>query len=68
MMEVKIDNFFVSGYGIVLFFEDQLVVKGLQEVFSSYKDNFFGWLLQIFVMYQLVVWMMLEDVGFGVFL
>lgn len=38
--EAKIDNSFASGYGTVLFFEDQSVVKGLQEAFSSYKDNF----------------------------
>jgi len=37
--EAKIDNSFASGYGTVLFFEDQSVVKGLQEAFSSYKDN-----------------------------
>ena len=40
--EAKIDNSFASGYGTVLFFEDQSVVKGLQNAFSSYKDNFRG--------------------------
>ena len=63
--EAKIDNSFASGYGTVLFFEDQSVVKGLQEAFSSYKDNFPGWSLQTSAMHQLAVWTMLEDVGFG---
>ena len=35
--ESKIDGAFASGYGSVLFFEDQSVVKGLQEAFPSYK-------------------------------
>ena len=38
--EEKIDNSFACGYGTVLFFEDQKVVKGLQEAFPSYQDNF----------------------------
>ena len=63
--EAKIDNSFASGYGTGLFFEDQSVVKGLQEAFSSYKDNFPGWSLQTSAMHQLAVWTMLEDVGFG---
>ena len=60
--EAKIDNSFASGYGTVLFFEDQSVVKGLQEAFSSYKDNFPGWSLQTSAMHQLAVWTMLEEV------
>ena len=52
-------------YGTVLFFEDQKVVKGLQEAFPSYQENFPGWSLQTSAMHQLAVWVMLEDVGFG---
>ena len=33
-------NGFANGYGTILFFEDQSVVKGLQEKFVSYADNF----------------------------
>jgi len=44
--EEKIDNSFACGYGTVLFFEDQKVVKGLQEAFPSYQENFPGWSLQ----------------------
>lgn len=38
--EEKIDHSFACGYGTVLFFEDQKVVKGLQEAFPSYQENF----------------------------
>ena len=63
--EEKIDNSFACGYGTVLFFEDQKVVKGLQEAFPSYQENFPGWSLQTSAMHQLAIWVMLEDVGFG---
>lgn len=63
--EEKIDNSFSCGYGTVLFFEDQSVVKGLQDAFPSYQENFLGWSLQTSAMHQLAVWVMLEDVGFG---
>lgn len=63
--EQKIDHSFAAGYGTVLFFEDQLVVKGLQEAFPLYQENFPGWSLQTSAMHQLAVWVMLEDAGFG---
>ena len=63
--EEKIDHSFACGYGTVLFFEDQKVVKGLQEAFPSYQENFPGWSLQTSAMHQLAIWVMLEDVGFG---
>ena len=63
--EAKIDGSFTCGYGTVLFFEDQLVVKSLQESFVLYKDNFPGWSLQTSAMHQLTVWTMLEDCGLG---
>ena len=63
--EEKIDHSFACGYGTVLFFEDQKVVKGLQEAFPSYQENFPGWSLQTSAMHQLAMWTMLEDVGFG---
>ena len=34
---------FAAGMGTVLFFEDQNVVKGLQEQFPSYAENFPLW-------------------------
>ena len=48
-----------SGYSAIC------LAQGLQEAFSSYKDNFPGWSLQTSAMHQLAVWTMLEDVGFG---
>lgn len=58
-------NMFSAGYGTVLFFEDQSIVKGLQEKFPSYADNFPIWSLQSSGMVQYVVWTALEQEGFG---
>jgi predicted oxidoreductase (fatty acid repression mutant protein) len=63
--EAKIDHSFLAGYGTVLFFEDQNVVKGLQEQFPSYADSFPSFSLQTCAMHQLAIWTMLEDFGFG---
>lgn len=63
--ESKINGAFACGYGTVLFFEDQSVVKSLQEAFVPYKDNFPGWSLQTSAMHQLAIWTMLEDAGLG---
>lgn len=62
--EAKI-NSFRSGYGSVLFFEDQETVKGLQERFPSYSENFALWSLQSSGMLQYIVWTSLEAEGFG---
>ena len=50
--EEKIDHSFACGYGTVLFFEDQKVVKGLQEAFPAYQENFPGWSLQTSAMHH----------------
>ncbi|NDV58020.1 nitroreductase family protein [Bacteroides sp. 519] len=63
--ENKINTCFQSGYGTVLFFEDESIVKGLQKAFPSYADNFPGWSLQTSAMHQFATWTVLEDVGFG---
>ncbi len=62
--ETKI-NSFKSGYGTVLFFEDQSVVTGLQEKFSLYKDNFPIWSQHTSAMHQYVIWTGLEMEGYG---
>src|SRR5574344_2915103 len=41
--EEKINTHFLAGYGTVLYFEDQNVVKGLQEAYPAYADNFPVW-------------------------
>ncbi|WP_027415108.1 nitroreductase family protein [Aneurinibacillus terranovensis] len=62
--EQKMDAF-RSGYGTVLFFEDENVVKSFQEQFALYKDNFPIWSQQSSGMLQYVVWTSLEIEGFG---
>jgi uncharacterized protein len=58
-------NAFRSGYGSVLFFEDQSVIQGLQENYALYKDNFPIWSLQSSGMLQFIVWTSLEAEGLG---
>jgi predicted oxidoreductase (fatty acid repression mutant protein) len=58
-------NSFRSGYGTVLFFEDQSVVEGLQAAFPSYQDNFPIWSQHTSGMHQFVVWTLLENEGLG---
>ena len=58
-------NTFKNGYGTVLYFEDQDVVKSLQEQYALYKDNFPIWSLQSSGMLQFIVWAALESEGFG---
>ncbi|MFT9497082.1 nitroreductase family protein [Anaerosolibacter sp.] len=58
-------NGFGSGYGTVLFFEDQAVIEGLQKKFPSYKENFQTWSQHSAGMLQYVVWASLEVEGFG---
>ncbi|GHS90760.1 nitroreductase [Bacteroidia bacterium] len=61
----KIDGCFAAGYGTVLFFEDQSIIKGLQEQFPLYAGNFPVWSDNTAGMHQLAVWTMLEDAGLG---
>lgn len=63
--EQKIDGSFASGYGTVLFLEDESVVNGLKKSFPTYQDKFSPWSQQTSAMHQLAVWTMLEDAGLG---
>ncbi|WP_342481750.1 nitroreductase family protein [Paenibacillus sp. FSL L8-0340] len=56
---------FKAGYGSVLFFEDQTVVKSLQENFSLYADNFPVWSNQSSGILQFVVWTAFAEAGLG---
>ena len=56
---------FKAGYGTVLFFEDEAIVKSLQEKFVAYAENFPIWSHQASGMHQLVVWTGLEAEGLG---
>lgn len=56
---------FAAGLGTVLFFEDTLTIKGLQEQFPLYRDNFPVWAEQSNGMAQLAVWTALAEAGIG---
>lgn len=59
-------NSFHNGYGTLLFFEDVSIVKGLQEQFPLYAEYFPIWSQQSSGMLQYIVWVSLEQEGFGV--
>lgn len=59
-------NGFQAGYGTILFFEDQDVIKGLQEQYPTYQENFPLWSLQSSGMLQFAIWTALEEAGAGV--
>ena len=61
----KTDSF-ANGYGSILFFDDESVIKGLQERFPAYKENFPIWAQQANGMLQYLVWTSLVMEGFGV--
>lgn len=56
---------FAAGVGTVLFYEDQVVVKGLQEQFALYADNFPVWSEHSTGMAQLATWTALAEAGIG---
>lgn len=58
-------NAFGSGYGTVLFFEDNTVIESLQKQFPLYAENFPVWSQQSNGMLQHVIWTSLELEGFG---
>jgi predicted oxidoreductase (fatty acid repression mutant protein) len=60
----KLDSF-AAGAGTVLFFEDQDVVKGLQERFALYADNFPIWSEHSSGIAQYAVWTALANAGIG---
>ena len=54
---------FKNGYGTVLFFKDTDVVKGLQEQFELYADNFPDWSEQSNGIATANTWVALADKG-----
>ncbi|KZC39400.1 MULTISPECIES: nitroreductase family protein [Rhodanobacter] len=60
----KLDGF-AAGIGTVLFYEDQSVVKGMQDQFALYADNFPIWSEQSSGMAQFAVWLALTEAGAG---
>ena len=62
--KAKLDGF-AAAYGTILFFEDHNVVKGLQEQFPSYADNFPLWSEQSTGIASFAVWNALAEAGVG---
>lgn len=62
--EAKIQSF-AAGKGTVLFYEDQAVVKGLQENFVAYADNFPIWSEHSTAIAQFAVWTALAEQNIG---
>ena len=58
-------NSFAAGYGTVLFYEDQDVVKSLQEQFALYADNFPVWSVHSSAIAQFAVWTALSEQNIG---
>ncbi len=61
----KIENSFASGYGTILFYEDQSVIRKLQDQFPAYSDNFPIWSDQTSAMHQYAIWLLLKEQGLG---
>lgn len=60
----KLDSF-SAGYGTVLFYEDQDVVKSLQEKFELYAENFPVWSEHSSAIAQFAVWTALSEHNIG---
>ena len=60
----KIDSF-AAGYGTVLFYEDQNVIKDLQEQFPLYADNFPVWSEHSSAIAQFATWTALAEINIG---
>jgi len=58
-------NSVAAGYGTVLFYEDQDVVKSLQEQFALYADNFPVWSEHSSAIAQFSVWTALSEQNIG---
>lgn len=56
---------FSAGKGTVLFYEDQDIVKNLQEQFSAYAENFPVWSEHSSAIAQFAVWTALSEENIG---
>ncbi|WFD04306.1 hypothetical protein MOBT1_003013 [Malassezia obtusa] len=56
---------FAAGYGTILFFEDEKLIKGQQEAYPSYAPNFPIWSQHASGMAQIYTWTLLEAEGYG---
>lgn len=60
----KIDSF-KAGAGTILFFIDEEIVKGVQDKFPRFAEEFAGWSAQASAMLQFSVWSALRDLDIG---
>ena len=58
-------NAFAAGYGTALFYEDQNVVKSMQEQFALYADNFPVWSEHSSAIAQFATWTALAEKNIG---
>ena len=58
-------NGFAAGFGTALFYEDQAVVKALQEQFALYADNFPVWSEHSTAIAQFATWTALAEKNIG---
>lgn len=56
---------FRQGYGTILFFEDQQLIKAQQKQYPTYAPSFPIWSLHSSGMAQIYVWSGLEAAGYG---
>lgn len=61
----KIEGSFQSGHGTILYYEDQAIVKQLQEQFAAFSDNFPVWSQHTSAMHQYALWLLLREAGMG---
>ena len=62
--KARIDGF-AGGCGTILLYQDMAVVKGLQEAYAIYADNFPIWAQQASGMLKYTLWTALSAEGFG---
>lgn len=62
--QAKLDAF-AAAAGTILFFEDESVVKGLQEQFPPYAERFPIWAEHSNAMHQYAIWSALRSVDVG---
>ncbi|GGZ99787.1 nitroreductase [Ignatzschineria ureiclastica] len=62
--KAKIDSF-RAGFGSILYYEDEAVVKGLQEQFPAYAHNFPRWSEHAHGITLYGIWMALAEVNIG---
>lgn len=56
---------FRAAAGTILFYEDQTVIKGLQEQFITYAESFPVWSEHTNAMHQYAIWVALCQMGVG---